>query len=323
MLLGKKSKLEKQAKWALILDRPQDEFSKNRTVTKLAQSFPLSPEEARDLVDNTPLILLDDLSHEDGAKAKEYFSKAKVDCFLTSDTLTKRKCFRTVWPETLDISTLLREELGQEEPATDLSELDSERPQVAALPGSPEMRSISQFAVSEPPPAQTGSLEQLSKEQKQLRTLTLELQKENEKLRLQTETVVDEVKVRERERFDKKAQEFETDRSRLENELRRIHDENVKLHSEAAQLQEDTKKLVEAAERQAIEDVRKQSAEWEAKLEEVRAECERLQTLADDTKRECKRFEMELSREQEARRRAEKGEKQCQSEWEQAQKDLL
>ena len=64
MLLGKKSKPERQLDWAVILDRAADDFAKKRVSQKLAQVFHLSLQEAGDLTENTPLILFDQLSED-------------------------------------------------------------------------------------------------------------------------------------------------------------------------------------------------------------------------------------------------------------------
>src|SRR3989338_11496344 len=98
MLLGKKIKPSAVAVWAIILDRSQNEFSKNRAIEKLAEIFSLSSDEARDLVDNTPIILLDHLPFDLADKIRDSFAQANVNCTVTNDTFSKRKCFRAVWP---------------------------------------------------------------------------------------------------------------------------------------------------------------------------------------------------------------------------------
>jgi len=93
--------------WAVILDRSNNEYAKTRAVDKLADTFNLSPDEAKELADNTPIILLDQLSLDIAERIKNYFAQSNIDCSLTNDTFTKRKCFRAVWPAQPDLSRAL------------------------------------------------------------------------------------------------------------------------------------------------------------------------------------------------------------------------
>ena len=61
MPFGKKGNLEIKEKLALILSPVRGELSKSRVIERLVQVFPLSIDEASDLVDNTPIVLLDGL----------------------------------------------------------------------------------------------------------------------------------------------------------------------------------------------------------------------------------------------------------------------
>src|SRR3989338_5338836 len=98
MLLGKKPKTVIGSDWAVILEKASNDFVRNRSLERLADIFSLSLEEAKDLVDNTPIIMLDQLSLDIAEKIKDYFVQGNVECSLTNDTFTKRKCFRAVWP---------------------------------------------------------------------------------------------------------------------------------------------------------------------------------------------------------------------------------
>ena len=109
MLLGKKTRYTVGSDWAVILDRSTNEFAKNRAIDKLSQAFNLSLEEARDLAENTPIILLDQLSLDLAEKIKDFFAQSNVDCSLTNDTFTKRKCFRAIWPGQPDLGRLIGE----------------------------------------------------------------------------------------------------------------------------------------------------------------------------------------------------------------------
>ena len=48
MLLGKKTKAGIESEWAVILDRSPNEFLRNRAIEKLAETFSISQEEAKD-----------------------------------------------------------------------------------------------------------------------------------------------------------------------------------------------------------------------------------------------------------------------------------
>src|SRR3989338_1506048 len=107
MLLGKKPKYSIESEWAVILDRSTNEFGRSRAIERLADIFSISQDEARELIENTPIILLDRLPLEVAEKVKVHFAQANVDCSLTNDTFAKRKCFRTVWPEQPNLSQFL------------------------------------------------------------------------------------------------------------------------------------------------------------------------------------------------------------------------
>ena len=107
MLLRHKKTQGEEQNWCLILNPLRNEMDKKKIALKIAQVFSLSPEESSDLVANTPIILLDNLTREVASKLKEYFFSTGADMVLTNDTLEKRKCYRTVWPEPPNLSFLL------------------------------------------------------------------------------------------------------------------------------------------------------------------------------------------------------------------------
>lgn len=113
MLLGKKARYTVGSDWAVILDRSTNEFAKNRAVETLSQAFNLSPDEAKDLAQNTPIILLDQLALDLAEKIKDYFAQSNVDCSLTNDTFTKRKCFRAIWPGQPDLARLIGDAVAE------------------------------------------------------------------------------------------------------------------------------------------------------------------------------------------------------------------
>ena len=106
MLLGNKKKQEEEQNWCIVLTTLRNEIDKKRVARKISEVFSLSLEESQDLVSNTPIILLDNLSRGIAGKVKDYFRSEGADLVLTNDIFYKRKCYRTVWPEAPNLSFL-------------------------------------------------------------------------------------------------------------------------------------------------------------------------------------------------------------------------
>lgn len=106
MLLGNKKKQEEEQNWCIVLTPLRNEIDKKKVARKISEVFYLSLEEALDLVSNTPIILLDNLSRTLAAEVKDYFRNEGAELVLTNDIFYKRKCYRTVWPETPNLSFL-------------------------------------------------------------------------------------------------------------------------------------------------------------------------------------------------------------------------
>jgi|GEM_PF-2430948 len=99
MLLGNKKKQGEEQNWSIVLSHLPNEIDKKRISRRISEIFSLSKEEASDLVSNTPIILLDNLTQLDAAKIREFFRTEGADVVMTNDIFFKRKCYRTVWPE--------------------------------------------------------------------------------------------------------------------------------------------------------------------------------------------------------------------------------
>lgn len=99
MLLGNKKTQTDEQNWSIVLNPIRNEIDKKKVAQKIAEVFSLSHEEASDLVSNTPIILLDNLTRPIAAKVKDYFKPTGAEMVLTNDVFLKRKCYRTVWPE--------------------------------------------------------------------------------------------------------------------------------------------------------------------------------------------------------------------------------
>ncbi len=106
MLLRQKKTQGEDQNWCVILNPIGSELDKKKIAQRLSGAFSLTPEEALDLVANTPIILLDHLSRSIAHKLKDYFRVAGAETLLTNDVFQKRKCYRTVWPEPPSLSFL-------------------------------------------------------------------------------------------------------------------------------------------------------------------------------------------------------------------------
>ena len=106
MLLNPKKVQQNEQNWSIILSPLRNEIDKKKVSQKIANVFSLSTEEASDLVSNTPIILLDNLTYSVAAKLKDYFRSTGAEMMLTNDVFQKRKCYRTVWPEPPSLSFL-------------------------------------------------------------------------------------------------------------------------------------------------------------------------------------------------------------------------
>lgn len=99
MLLRHKKTQGEDQNWCVILSPIPSEIDRKKVAQKISGGFALSLDEALDLVSNTPIIILDNLTRDIASKVKDYFRAAGAETILTNDVFQKRKCYRTVWPE--------------------------------------------------------------------------------------------------------------------------------------------------------------------------------------------------------------------------------
>ena len=136
MLLGKKTNNERLNDWCVILNPIESELNKAEAVEKIVEIFPISIEEASQLVERTPIILLENISYEKAKQIKDFFISINAEILLTNDEFLRRKCYRTVWPSDpmkkipgledstqgiLDKGELIEEELLSKESAIKLN----------------------------------------------------------------------------------------------------------------------------------------------------------------------------------------------------------
>ncbi len=106
MLLRHKKTQGEDQNWCVILSPIPSEIDRKKVAQKISGGFSLSLDEAFDLVSNTPIIILDNLTRDVAGKLKDYFRAAGAETILTNDVFQKRKCYRTVWPEPPNLSFL-------------------------------------------------------------------------------------------------------------------------------------------------------------------------------------------------------------------------
>jgi len=99
VIIHKKTSSEPDRSWCLILSPVKGELAKSQTTDKLSHFFSISEDESAQLVESAPVILLEDMPYETAQKAKHYLDESGVEIVLTNNSLQKRKCFKTVWPE--------------------------------------------------------------------------------------------------------------------------------------------------------------------------------------------------------------------------------
>lgn len=106
MLLRHKKTHGEEQNWCVILAPLKNDFDKKKVAHKISEIFSLSSEESSDLVSNTPIILLDNLTKNIALQVQDYFRGLGAEMKLTNDVLQKRKCYRTVWPDPPNLSFL-------------------------------------------------------------------------------------------------------------------------------------------------------------------------------------------------------------------------
>jgi len=109
MVLGLLKKTKKEETWSVILNPLRDDIQKRSAAQKIQIFFSVSQSEAKDLIANTPIILIDKLDQETAGKIREVFLHAGLEVVLTNEPLVKRKCFRAVWPQEPSAQQILKQ----------------------------------------------------------------------------------------------------------------------------------------------------------------------------------------------------------------------
>lgn len=98
MLTGTKKVQPGGQDWFVVLNPLKSELERNKIAREIAKAFRLPVDEALDLVQNTPIILMDNLLYATALQVKQYFRSSQADIVVSNDSFLKRRCYRTVWP---------------------------------------------------------------------------------------------------------------------------------------------------------------------------------------------------------------------------------
>ena len=102
--------------WAVVISKIVNSEIRQTIFSAIREAFRLSEEEISHILENAPIILLDDLNQKAAEDLKDYFQVTGAEIYLTDDPVNKSKCCRTIWPELPDLSFLTNPEPGFEEP---------------------------------------------------------------------------------------------------------------------------------------------------------------------------------------------------------------
>jgi len=98
MLTGTKKVQPGGQDWFVVLNPLKSELERNKIAREIAKAFGLPVDDALDLVQNTPIILMDNLLYATALQVKQYFRSSQTDIVVSNDSFLKRRCYRTVWP---------------------------------------------------------------------------------------------------------------------------------------------------------------------------------------------------------------------------------
>lgn len=280
--------------WSVILHPLKSELDKKRVAEKVSELFQVSFEEARELVENTPIILLDQASHSLALEVQGIFQTVRAPVSLTSDSSAKRRCYRAVWQEPLDLS-LLKSTL----PATPQEKTAQEAPPetVASIVPIP--------ALSKEAEGSREALLELEKKYRELELLYEERVRENEALRRNLEEQLRRQSEKDSIRLRNMASEWEGRYQSLKTEYQEskaIYEEKVleKTRDLEKQYKEFLEKLSQFdLAKQGLEHLVKERSEevdqWREKYHVLAQKSERIESLCEEERKRREQLE-EVSR---------------------------
>lgn len=291
MRFGTSKTQTEERNWSLILNPLRSELDKRRVAEKISELFHLAFEEARELAQSTPLILLDELSHPIAQQVQVLFQEIRADVTLTNDALVKRRCYRAVWPELPSLSFLHSETPPEEIP----EKLSREMPKETAAAPAPSAPALKEKAESSP-----AELQDLGKKYTELELLYKEKTRQNEELKLNLEKDLpweeryqnlkeeyQETRALYEEKIQAREKEFEAFKAQLMKELNSWKDKITQLEKQNKDWMERLNHLESAKEvlTQAVQERSDELGLWREKYHTLAQKSERFESLFEEERK--------------------------------------
>jgi len=234
--------------------------NKNEVAKRIEEIFGLGKQDAKQILSNVPLILIDSLSFGLAARIKSYFQKIGVTVEVTNHDIIKKNCSYVSWPQTPDLSFFIK----LAGPATMPTQEEKNKAMPSGLPvgrkpESPEMkpeaqkhfeaplpaRPVHESPAFKPLPAQpsTSNVDPNSEGRvKEIEEQLRKLREENQSLRVQHAEAIGHAKKEFQQKIEdekKKSEEIVKTYEELQREVKRreaLPSESEDLRSRAAML---------------------------------------------------------------------------------------
>jgi chromosome segregation ATPase len=105
MLLRKKKPAETEKVWSVILPALAPAVHPEAIAQKISQMFRLPEPEAVNIVENAPIVLIENVSETVAENIKREFESTGSGIFITRDESLTRKCSKTLWPDPPDLKS--------------------------------------------------------------------------------------------------------------------------------------------------------------------------------------------------------------------------
>src|SRR3989338_1672223 len=242
-LLTRKAKSKNEPDWAIILERVPSYFSKQNVIKLISEVFPLSLEDSKDLVESTPIVLLDQLSFEIAEQIRRHFEGRDVSCAVTKDAILKRKCYRAVWPTTPNLSSIMNQ-VAHKETVDVADPIIPDVPATGSLSSAAEkLEELSGINKISQLPNHVEDIPNDMEEKKQLRQLTLDLQRENETLRNEVDRSKASMRDDRRENLSEQIKNLKSEKIKIDETLKLSREEKTSLSIQNQGLQKKIESL--------------------------------------------------------------------------------
>lgn len=294
--------------WSVILNPLRSEFDKKRVADKISNLFHLSFDEARELVESTPVILLDEITRPLALQAQGIFQEVRAEITLTNDALVKRRCYRAVWPEPPSLSFLETAIL----PGESQEKSEEETPIGTAVEAEPPSLGPESF---QPRPSDPPS--ELEKRCRELEELYKERSREVQELRKNQEKEIpweeryanlkeesQETRTLLEEKILAREKEFEGLKAQLK-EIAVWQEKAGYLERQAGEFLKKTKELESAKDllEQAARERSEELALWREKYHTLAQKSERFESLYEEEKKRHEKTEEDARQSQETAQR--------------------